>query len=52
MGFLQNLKVYFNQKSLPITYHNFPDPKVNPQIEKDLNPLAAKPIFHRKKPCT
>ena len=23
MGFLQNLKVYFNQESLPITYHNF-----------------------------
>ena len=23
MGFLQNLKVYFNRNSLPITYHNF-----------------------------
>ena len=23
MGFLQNLKVYFNQESLPITDHNF-----------------------------
>ena len=23
MGFLQNLKVYFNQENLPITYHNF-----------------------------
>ena len=23
MSFLQNLKVYFDQESLPITYHNF-----------------------------
>ena len=23
MGFLQNVKVYFNQESLLITYHNF-----------------------------
>ena len=34
---------FFNQQSLPITYYDFitkvwSDPKVNPQIHKDLNP--------------
>ena len=46
-------KVCFNQERLPITYHNFRHqsqsyPKVNPEIEKDPNPLRSKANFSRE----
>ena len=41
MSFPQNLKVYFNQENLRV----WSDPKVNPNIEKDLDPLATKLFF-------
>ena len=41
-NFLQNRNVCFNQESLPITTISITkiwcDPKVNPPIDKDLNP--------------
>ena len=53
MSFIQNRKVCFNQERLPITYHNFRHqsrsyPKVNPEIEKDPNPLRSKGNFSRE----
>ena len=56
-------QVCFNEENLPITSFTktftiisltkvWSDPKVNPEIEKHLNPLATKPIFYRKKACT
>ena len=47
---LENRKVCFNQERLPITQRktvtkDWSDPKVNPEIEKGLNPLASKTNF-------
>ena len=50
MSSLQNRKVCFKEKGLPITYYNFHHKSlVRPKskIEKDLNPSDTNPIFHR-----
>ena len=55
MNFLQNRKVCFKEKGLPITYYNFHHKSlVRPKskIEKDLNPSDTNPIFHREITCT
>ena len=48
--FILTKKVYQQVTTTSVT-KACSDPKVNPQIEKDLNPYATKPIFHIKKPC-
>ena len=55
MSSLQNRKVCFKEKGLPITYYNFHHKSlVRPKskIEKDLNPSDTNPIFHREITCT
>ena len=48
--FILTKKVYQQVTTTSVT-KACSDPKVNPQIEKDHNPYATKPIFHIKKPC-
>ena len=53
MGFLQNLKVYFSQESLPVTYHHFCHqslvrPKSKSSILKGSQLISYKANFSQK----
>ena len=54
MSFLQNLKVHFNQESLPITYHKFHHqslvrPKSKSSNQKGSQNISYKVHFSQKK---
>ena len=47
MSFLQNIKFYFHQESLPITYHNFLHQSLVRTKGKSSNEKGSQPISYK-----